>query len=310
MGRTLEERMSQPPDSEHEWFRRHLPDHLLELLVEGERRRFEEHARRCAPCARLLASALGARVDWWDGAGHPPVGVLLGWNASARNDRMQEAVRAHVAACEDCRHDLEDLFGEAVASRIALAPVPLPSPRRRPRPAIQWGGIAAAVATVVAVAAIVVVWPRLTERGQAPVPADAPATGSAPAPRGGTAPPAPAPAETPGRVAEAVALVATERGAAAGTTEVRIEPGVTRVPLTLPVLFVPDGAMLEVELHDAGGTLVMRQVLAAERALRPGGVELAAADLAGGAYVLTVRWIDPAMGETSREYPLDVRTSR
>jgi len=107
-----------------------------------------------------------------------------------------------------------------------------------------------------------------------------------------------------------VNLVAPERGAAAEATEIRLEPGVERVSLTLPVLSVPDDAMLEVELRDAAGALVSRQVLSAERALRPGGVELAAEGLGEGSYVLAIRWIDPATGENSREFPLDVRLSR
>jgi hypothetical protein len=312
MGRTMDGRLSTTPDNEHEWFRRHLPDHLLELLVEDDRKRFEAHARRCATCARVLTSALGARADWWDGAGHPPVGLLLDWNASEREDRTHEAVRSHLAACEECRRDLGDLRGEAMLSQVALAPVALRTPRPRDRVSFPWGGLAAAAATLVAVAAILTVWPRGERPAPVPPPAQAPATTAAPAmPEPFAAPATPAaPEPAPGRAAEPVTLVSTDRGGERGATEIVLEPGVVRVPLTLPMLSAPDDSMLEVELRDAADALVSRQLLAAGRALRPGGVELAAEGLAAGRYRLTVRWIDPVAGETSRVFALDVRLSR
>jgi len=308
----MDRRLSTPPDNEHEWFRRHLPDHLLELLVDDDHKRFEAHARRCATCARVLTSALGARADWWDGAGHPPVGLLLDWNASEREDRTHEAVRSHLAACEDCRRDLGDLRGEAMLSQVALAPVALPTPRPARHASFAWGGLAAAAATLVAVAAILTVWPHGERPAPAPPPAQSPATttaSGAPAPSAAPATPD-APEPAPGRAAEAVTLASADRGGVGGATEIVLRPGVVQVPLTLPLLPAPDDTMLEVELRDAAGALVSRQVLVAERALRPGGVELPADGLAAGAYVLTVRWIDPAVGETSREFPLDVRLSR
>lgn len=309
MGWTMDRRLSTPPDNEHEWFRRHLPDHLLELLVEDDRTRFESHARRCATCARVLTSALGARADWWDGAGHPPVALLLHWDDSAREDRTHAAVRSHLANCEDCRRDLGDLRGEALLSEVALAPVALRAPRPQRPLSFQWGGLAAAAATLVAGAGILAVWPR-AER-PAPVPTPAPATSAAPgAPAPVVTPAVPAPAPAPGWAAEPVTLVSVDRGGAGGATEIQLRLGVARLRLTLPMLPAPDDAMLELELRDAGGALVSRQVLAAEKALRPGGVELPAEGLVAGVYALTVRWIDPVAGETSREFPLDVRLSR
>jgi len=300
----MDTRLGKPPDNDHEWFRGRLPDHLLDLLEEGERRRFEAHARRCPGCARLLASALGARADWWDGAGHTPVGVLLDWNPSARGEPIHEAVRAHLAACEDCRRDLSDLRGEPLLSEVAPDTVrPTPAPARRP--AFRWGSMAAAAATLVAVTAILVVRPRDSEREPGPPRADRPA---APAPWHEA--PVPEPATVPDLAAEPVEIAAAERGQPGRTTVIRLRPGIARVPLTLPALAAPDGVVLEIELRDAAGATVTRQWLAAERALRPGGVELAAANLAEGTYVLAVRWIDPLTGEDSREFTLDVRSSR
>jgi hypothetical protein len=307
----MESRMSRRPESDHDWFRRRLPDHLLDLLPDGDRRRFEAHARRCPGCAKLLASALGARADWWDGAGHPPVGVLLDWDPSARGEATHDAVRSHLSACEDCRRDVADLRGEALLSEVALAPVrSMPAPARR-RPAIRWGGLAAVAATFAAVATVLWVRPRDTARAPEPPTAGAPAvpvTPSTPSPQAEVSPPPPAAA--PGLEAAPVTLVAVERGSSARPTRVSIPPGAARVSLTLPALATPDGVVLEIVLRDAAGTAVSRQWLPAERALRAGGVELEAAGLAEGAYVLAVRWIDPVTGEESREFALDVRLSR
>ncbi len=303
--------MSDSIHHEHEWFRRHLPDHLLDLLVEGEQKRFDSHARRCATCARLLARALGARPDWWDDAGHAPVAVLLEWDPAARGEPTHEAVRAHLAHCEDCRRDLEELRGAGVAGQVE----PAPTVSSRPSPAAAhrapaWRGLVAAGGTAAAVVAAVLLWPRPTLHAPAP-PASSPVTPLTGAPSAGPAPDAPRnPVPEPGRTAEPVALATSDRGAAAAMTEIRIAPGVTIVPLTLPALPIADEAMLVAELRDHAGALVHRQVLVARRALMRGGVELPAEDLGEGRYTLTVRYVDPALGESLREFTLDVRISR
>lgn len=314
MGRTEVTRTTMPPENEHEWFRRHLPDQLLELLVEGEQRRFDAHARRCAPCARLLAGALGAKADWWDGAGHPPVGVLLAWDPAARAEPQRDPVRSHLEHCEDCVRDLEDLRGAAVAAAIVPAPAVAPQPlARSPRRILpSWGRLVGAAGVLVAASAAALLWPRAA--GHAPRPADGPVAGLREAPPTTQAepsrPPSPTSAPAEGRAAATVDLGAADRGAGAGPVEIRIEPGDARVPLTLPALPVDDEAMLVVELRDAAGRLLQRQVLVAGRALQPGGVVLPAAELAAGPHVLVVRFVDPATGETSREIPLVVRISR
>jgi hypothetical protein len=302
------------PDNEHTWFRRHLPDHLLDLLVDRDRERFEAHARSCAPCARLLASALGTRADWWDGAGHPPVEVLLHWDVASRGERTHDAVRAHVTTCESCRTDLEDLHGKAVASELALAPVP-PRGEREARPHRSAPARVLAVAAgLLAVAAAVYVLDRPagreTPRSHRATGLPPAASTATPGPAGPTAaPPAAAPSR-PVVSAEPVEIPATRRGDAAGATRIDVAPGVTRVPLTLPALDVPEGATLSLELRRPDGELAWRQELPAGRALRRGGVVLPAADLATGIHVLRVSWTDSGLGISAREFSLDVRTSR
>jgi hypothetical protein len=296
-------------DSDHTWFRRRLPDHLLDLLVEDERERFEKHARACAPCGRVLASAQGARADWWDGAGHPPVGVLLKWNSKAGGDRVLELAHTHVAHCESCRQDLEDLLGVPAAdTRVhALTPVR----RWRFVPALSRG--LAVAAGLVAVAAVTLL---LTRGGEAPpaapgqVPAPPETSGAMGASSSRSGAPSTPTRPSAGRTGAPVKLVSADRGEPTAPTRLRIEPGVTQVPLTLPALFVPDGTPIAIELHDAAGALVSLQVLPSERALRPGGVLLPVRGLAAGAYRLVVRWTDTAIGETTREFALDVRNSR
>lgn len=299
--------MNAIPDSDHTWFRRHLPDHLLDLLAEDARERFDRHARECSPCARVLARAQVARSDWWDGAGHPPVDVLLKWDSNPRGDRVRELAHAHVASCESCRQDLEDLLGTPAAISSAITPLP----RRRVFPALSRG--LAMAAGLVAVAAVTLL---LTRGGEAPPAVPGPPATSPPATGAMGAPPstsgAPSPPTTPaaGRTAAPVTLASAERGAEHGPTRLRIEEGVTQVPLTLPAFFIPDGTPVSIELRNAAGAIVSRQELPAERALRPGGVLLPVEGLADGAYRLVVRWTDTAIGETTREFALDVRTSR
>lgn len=289
--------MNLVPDSDHTWFRQRLPDHLLDLLAEDEAERFEQHANGCAPCARVLASARGARADWWDGAGHPPAGVLLQWNAKVRGDRVQELAHAHVAHCESCRQDLEDLLGIPAARVLTLAP----APRWRSMPVLSRG--LAVAAGLVAVAAVTLF---LTDGGEAP-PAAPGSASSPPAATGGATSPSPPAA---GKSSAPVTLASAERGQESGPTLLLIEAGVTHVPLTLPALFVPDGTPISFELRDAAGVIVSRQELSSELALRPGGVLLPVGGLTDGVCRLVVRWTDADLGETTREFALDVRTSR
>lgn len=294
--------------NDHAWFRRHLPDHLLDLLVDEDRERFEAHARRCGPCARLLSSARRARDDWWDGAGHPPVGVLLAWDEAAAGP-VHDAVREHLGHCESCREDVAELLGPEVAARIAPAPA---SPARRARRGEDqpWRHLTAVAAVLAVVTATVVLWPRAVQH--APAPEAGPAPGLLADAPAGDPTDAPAPAAEPpaARAAGPVTILSAERGAQAAATTLRLAAGVASVALTLPALFVDDDASLEVELRDAAGALVHRQVLAAGPALRPGGVVLPASELASGAYVLHVRWTEAGGGESARAYALDVRVSR
>ena len=105
-------------------------------------------------------------------------------------------------------------------------------------------------------------------------------------------------------------LLSADRGTDTGPTLLRIESGVTHVPLTLPALIVPDGTHITIELHRGTGAPISLQILPSESALRPGGVLLPVEGLADGDYRLVVRWTDTALGETTREFALDVRTSR
>jgi hypothetical protein len=301
--------MSGTMEDEHGWFRRHLPDHLLDLLVEADRARFLEHARACTACADRLSGARDARPDWWDGAGHPPVGMLLAWDASGRSGPADEALRLHVVSCESCRRDLEDLHGPAALRALTLAPVPRLAAAPSGPAWLARSGAVRAAAVVAVVAAVALVWNRAVDRAPVPAPAR-------PAAREGTLPPAaPGPSPAPPAAAAAksagpVTILAPDRGGDVPVTRLPLEPGVALVTLTLPALDVPAEGTLIVELRRAGGATISRQQLVARNALRPGGVRLATAGLAPGVYVLHVGWNDPLAGESSRDYPLDVRASR
>lgn len=303
--------MNRPADTDHTWFRRRLPDHLLDLLVEDERERFEQHARACEPCARLLTSAKEARADWWDGTGHPPVGVLLKWTPKVRGDRVQELAHAHIAHCESCRQDVGDLLG-IPTPRV---PKPAPVPLWRSIPVLSRG--LAMAAGLVAVAAVThVIMQRNDTRTSAPDSIKVPSPSSTSATIGGTTSSDSGPTSststahpTAGRTAAPVTLLSPDRGADAARTLVRVVSGFTQVPLTLPMLDVPDRTRMRIELLDDAGVSVWKQDLASEQALRTGGVMLPVKGLAAGSYQLVVRWTDTALRKMKREFALDVRTS-
>ena len=94
-------------DDDHARFRSQLADHLLDLLDEQENAVLESHARHCPDCGRLLAAARRERADWWEGTGHPPVGLLAA-------EPLDERVRLHVSGCADCRDEVALLSGAVV----------------------------------------------------------------------------------------------------------------------------------------------------------------------------------------------------
>lgn len=294
--------MSRFTEREHAWFRGRLPDHLLDLLVGDERARFDAHARACAACARLLQSAQGAKADWWDGAGHVPVGILLAWDAQAAGAR-ESLVRAHLEHCESCRRDLADLRGDAALAALAAPAVV----RRAPRPRLQWVPVFGGATAVVA--ALAAFW-VLGQPGRRPVPAapraSAPPVAVAP-PVADTPPPGPpaVPAEAP---PADVVIAAATRGEDAPPQVVTLPAGATRVRFTLPALDVADDVPLTIELLGPDRAPLARRVLVAAHALRPGGVELPAPP--AGACALQVRWLDTLDGAATRTYPLEVRTTR
>ena len=304
--------------NEHDWFRRRLPDYLLEVLAEDERASFDTHARACPACAKLLGRALGARTDWWDGAGHPSVGALMTWNADASRVGAHDVVREHLATCESCRSDLEDLRGPEMLR--TLAPKAVEAQRKVVPFPPRWVTAAIGTAAAAAAAFVMVMWvgDRPIPRHGSPVvpptsvPA-APPSGSEAAlqpPATGTQPRATAPSPTASAEPEPIEVRAPERGAASEATTFEVPSGAAHVRLTLPALPVPEHAQLTIELLGPDGALLSRQVLPAEQALRRGGVALPASALFAGPHRLRVTWTDSVTGDSSREYALDVRTSR
>lgn len=306
--------MNELSGTEHAWFRRQLPDRLLDLLDERDLARFEAHARGCETCAELLLAARHAHADWWDGAGHPSVEALMNWTPGAGGPGSHDVVREHLSHCESCRGDLAELRGPGILDAIAVVGtvVPLPLPPPLPIRRVSWvPRFAGAVGLAAALAAVWFV--------------NRPASlGTSPASSAhGTQPPAAAPPQSPGAVERAPApkarpvvqgepidIVAPERGVPATSTPVAIAPGVTVVRLTLPALPVSESASLRLELLGPDGSVVWAHALAAGLALRRGGVMVPAERFVTGPHVLRVTWKDPAQGDSARQYALDVRTSQ
>ncbi|MCC6650923.1 MAG: hypothetical protein IT348_07230 [Candidatus Eisenbacteria bacterium] len=291
-------------DDDHARFRSQLADHLLDLLDEQENAVLESHARHCPDCGRLLAAARRERADWWEGTGHPPVGLLAA-------EPLDERVRLHVSGCADCRDEVALLSGAVVDPAPAPPFLPLQAPTVRRS---AHGRIWVTAGSVAAVLAMILV--ARQQSAQRDVPSPAPLAGStqpdAVVPQAPPAPPLGAgeSVAAPPLAArmEPIAIADATRGESSPATAVSIPAGVTEVPLTLPALFLPEGVGVVVELRRVNGDVLARQELPAARAQARGGVRFEAGRFSDGPLVLRVAWLDGVSGAEAREYSLNVTT--
>jgi hypothetical protein len=314
-------------NDEHVWFRSHLADRLLDLLDERDVRRLEEHASGCAACGAMLARARAERIDWWDGKGHIPVGVLALWTKDPTliPEVALPLVRAHLSACAACAQDLAELGGEAEGANTAGGPLDNevgkrggrtlavarshPFERRIDAPARHWqdwaaGAVLGALATA---AALLVVWPHVLRQPAL----RAPSSRTAPNP----APPTPIPqALATGEpllgLAEPVSVVPASREGGTDTTRIAVLSGRVLVPLSLPELFLGERVPLKIELLDRRGEPVANLEMPAAAAMRRGGVVFDTRAVPDGAYTLRLSWRDRSLGALHRDYPLDLRPRR
>ncbi len=131
----------------HERFQAALAAHLAEVLPEEESAWMEAHAAECDACRDLL-ERVRARLSEASGeSGHAPAALLSAWlrERDAFTPLERTLLERHLAGCEECRADLEEM--------AALARLPLPSAAavRRPRRWLGYGGAGLVVAAAILV---------------------------------------------------------------------------------------------------------------------------------------------------------------
>jgi putative zinc finger protein len=117
------------------------------------------HLEQCGECRRDAETfgSLGGTIRTAGGTGHVSAEDLVRFEqeALARDPRSREAIERHLAACADCRADLDALAG---ARSPATGPDDVTRPGRRPARR-AWTAVAAAAAAVVIAGALIA--PRL-----------------------------------------------------------------------------------------------------------------------------------------------------
>lgn len=255
--------MPSPPigDHEHAWFRARLEARALDLLDEGEERRFQAHAESCASCGAALKAHTqsAARIAR---EGHIPAGLLARWDRTSKKLRgmARRMVREHLRSCAECRQDLEAIGfrpelehvaelesdPEEPAADAPIDPAPVRvvlSPRRPWRPWVLGGAAGAALATAASFLLVTILpAPRVTDDEPAIM-----APGDSPVP----APPGTGPILD--LLPPSGTLAGMLRGPTREITTIGIGPGTRFVHLGVPELFLPDTESVELRVLGPDG---------------------------------------------------------
>lgn len=285
----------------HDWFRAHLPGHLLGVLPEEHSARLFEHASECERCGAMLTRLEGEAAEGWSETEHLPVGLL---RAIAANERAvepleQRAAEHHLERCEECRRDVAELGG----LEPAIPGSSVPGVRRHV-PGWLLGGIAGAFATA---AALLLVF-KTGVPGFAPAPRE-PRGAAAPAPadsgdiddRPSMAPPRSTPVPSSVTV---LRLGGTLRSPSSDSVAWDVAAD-RPVRIELPLLESP-ARTVRVELHGPQSNRIARRTLAGA-ALVESGFLLPAGALAPGPHRLCVSWRASEGDSDHVEYTFTIR---
>jgi len=271
----------------HARFRDLLAGHLAEVLPAEDEAWVASHAAACDACAALRERVLARLPAVADDAGHAPVELLERWVRTPGDFTPLERrlLEGHLAACETCRGDAEEL------SR-ALGVTPL-APWSRSRPGGTLRRVVLGVAVAASLVAVFLVG-RLDH-----VAPTAPGSGLAPPPPVRTAPTAPAPAPETRR------LVIRDRMRGDETPDVpsaRLARGDTDLRIHLPTLFLEPADSLRLRVLDAGGGLVAERVLSAGESAREVALTPRSGRWVAGAYRVELEPVRRGEGARVRVY--------
>jgi len=237
----------------HARFRELLAGHLAEVLPAEDEAWVESHAAGCDACAALRERVRARLPAVADDAGHAPVELLERWVRAPGDFTPLERrlLERHLAGCETCRGDAEEL-----ARALGVTPL-VPSPRSRPGDTLRRAMLGVAVA-----ASLVAVF--LVGRLDHVAPT-APGTRSAPPAPARTRPAAPAPSPETRRLVIHDRMRGDE---APAVPSVRLARGATDLRIQLPTLFLEPADSLRLRVLDARGDLVAEHVLSAGESAR------------------------------------------
>jgi len=271
----------------HARFRERLAGHLAEVLPAEDEAWMVSHAAACEACAALRERVRARLPEVAEEAGHVPVRMLEHWVRAPGDFTPLERhlLERHLADCEDCRGDAEEL---ARARGV---------PWIRPRPRSARAGTLRRVALGVAVAAsLVAVFLVGRLERLAPM---APGTGVAPPEPTRAAPPAPA------ATTETRRLVIHDRSRGegeAGVPSVQLARGGTDLTIQLPTLFLDPTDSLRLRVLDAEGGLVVERVLPAGDAARDVALTPRSGTWVAGAYRVELEPVRRGEGARVRVY--------
>lgn len=280
----------------HDRFRASLAAHLAEVLSEDESAWMEAHARECAECAGLLERVRerlpGLELD----GGHAPAALIARWIRSSPEltPLERELVERHLAECEVCRGDAEEM------SKLAGLPAVLPL-RTGPKVPAHSSLLVRVAASAAVIAVVAVIAVQLTGRRETRLAGPSPGTITRP---GGAEPGA-----TP-RAREAVTIKLLDRDRAEAGEVVpsaTLVADSTRLLIQLPPIFLGSARRVTARVVLGEGTLIWERVLNAEALARPLEPEVATGVWTPGRYRLEIVPEQDPSGTSTRTYKFELK---
>jgi hypothetical protein len=235
---------------DHGRFRSLLAAYLAEVLPDEDGAWLEQHVAACPSCAGLIERVRRRLPELAHDGGHIPVSLLERWalEPGSMTPLERELVRRHVADCEICRGDAEELIAAAGRPGQRAGAEPRAATLRR------WV-VPTAAAAAVLLLVFLVRGAFLTRVRTVAVPRGGEVTGGS----GGAGPEATNPV-----AANIVVIALAERQRSARPEGLRARGVIApadSLQLELPALFIPEGDTVVARILRADGGLVWGQFL-------------------------------------------------
>ena len=285
----------------HVRFRALAAAYLAEVLPPHESMWMDTHLQECADCATLLERVRRRLPELAHDAGHLPVSVLERRVESPDEftELERELVEHHLAGCERCRAEVEEM--ESLAGVEHAVTVPVHAHDMRPR-ALGWGlPVWVPVAAAAVLAAVFLSQLTMSRRANLRPATITPQVDSS----GETVPGQPSSAAA----TELIVLPDRMRGAGADSAPHASVPAQgTALMLQLPPLFLGDVERVEARVVRYDGTIVWKQVIDARTTASPLAPSAPPGGWSPGRYRLEI--VPGAGADTSATRTFDFRLVR